>query len=374
MSYTIRYMLYLIGCAAKDTVPDIPAEPLDYELMFKLSKEHQSENLVYASLERINADVPGEIMHKFRQCYEKAIAREAKQELELQNICAAFSEAEIRHIPLKGSVVKNMYPSPDLRQNGDIDILVDTKDEKTIKRIMTGIGFEAEAVTEKVLSFYKGKLHIEVHRHLLEPSDKRRGFFENIWETVSPVNGFTYEMTPEIQYTFLLAHIANHLLNGGAGIKLITDLYVFDRPLDQLILNACLRETGLDTLNGIIRRLIDFWFGMKQSADDPVLFVSEYILKNGVYGNAVTSVRMGFSDIDTRGGKLSKYFKMTFRPYDTMKYLYPVLRKAPVLLPLCYGHRVFEKLTRDRSRIKQVAQGSRGSNDMHVLSEFKKIL
>ena len=132
----------------------------------------------------------------------------------------------------------------------------------------------------------------------------------------------------------------------------------------------CHRLAGGDTCPGCARSR----FLREPRADDPVLFVSEYILKNGVYGNAVTSVRMGFSDIDTRGGKLSKYFKMTFRPYDTMKYLYPVLRKAPVLLPLCYGHRVFEKLTRDRSRIKQVAQGSRGSNDMHVLSEFKKIL
>ena len=177
-----------------------------------------------------------------------------------------------------------------------------------------------------------------------------------------------------MQYTFLLTHLADHFMQGGAGIKLITDLYVFDRPLDQLILNACLRETGLDTLNGIIRRLIDYWFGMKQSADDSVLFVSEYILKNGVYGNAVTGVQMGFSDINTRGGKLSKYFKMTFRPYNTMKYLYPVLRKAPVLLPLCYVHRVIKKLTWDRGRTKQVAQGSRSSADMRVLSEFKKIL
>ena len=205
-------------------------------------------------------------------------------------------------------------------------------------------------------------------------SNKRRGFFENVWETASPVNGFTCELLPEMQYTFLLTHLAGHFMQGGAGIKLITDLYVFDRPLDQLILNACLRETGLDTLNGIIRRLIDYWFGMKQSADDSVLFVSEYILKNGVYGNAVTGVQMGFSDINTRGGKLSKYFKMTFRPYNTMKYLYPVLRKAPVLLPLCYVHRVIKKLTWDRGRTKQVAQGSRSSADMRVLSEFKKIL
>ena len=60
--------------------------------------------------------------------------------------------------------------------------------------------------------------------------------------------------------------------------------------------------------------------------------------------------------------------------YNTMKYLYPVLRKAPVLLPLCYVHRVIKKLTWDRGRTKQVAQGSRSSADMRVLSEFKKIL
>lgn len=374
MDYTAKYMLYLIGCAAKDTVPDIPAEKLDYERMFKLSKEHQSENLVYVSLKRINVQVPENIMHKFRQCYEKAIVREAKQELELQTICDAFSEEGICHIPLKGAVVKNMYPSPDLRQNGDIDILVDTENAEIINRLMTAIGYEPGEKLEKHLSFNKGKIHVEIHKHLLDEQNKRRAFFENVWDTASRVNDFTYDMSPEMQYTFLIAHLANHLMLGGAGIKLITDLYVFNRPLDQLILNACLRETELDKLNGIIRRLIDYWFGMKQNADAPVRFVSEYIIKNGVYGNMLSNVQMNFADISTAGGKFKKYFKITFPPYDEMINIYPILKKTPVLLPVCYVHRIIKKLTWDRGRTKQIINGSRHSTYMETLSKFKNIL
>ena len=374
MNYTVKYMLYLIGCSARGVTPEIPSETLDFELLFKLSKEHQSENLVYVSLERLGLDVPEDIMRKFRQCTEKAIVREARQELELREICGAFAAEGIRHIPLKGSVMKYMYPSPDLRQNGDMDILADVRDEDKIKSIMASAGYENTSVAEKDLSFYKGKIHIELHRHLLYPQNPRYEFFERVWDTAKSVDGFTYEMTAEMMYVFLMTHLASHLAHGGAGIKLITDFYVFNKPLDSLILNGYLRETKLDKLDSIVRRLTDYWFNMRSDADDSVKFLSEYILKNGVYGSSVTSVQMEFADKMPLLQKLKHYFKMTFRPYNTMKYLYPVLRKAPVLLPFCYVHRIIKKLTWDIDRTKTIITGSKESADTDVLREFKKIL
>lgn len=374
MNYTIKYMLYIIGCAAKGVTPDIPSEKLDYELMFKISKEQQVENLVYAALKSINADIPEELSRKFRQCYEKAIVREAKQALELENICAALSDAGIKHIPLKGSVVKYMYASPDLRQSGDTDILVDRFDEDEIMKIMTMLGYKHYSTNSKHSVYEKGKIHIELHYYLVDDAHGRQEFFSHVWETASQADGYMYEMQPEMLYAFQLTHLASHLSHGGAGIKLITDFYVFDKPLDMLVLNSYLRELKLDTLDGIVRRLVDFWFNMRQTADDSVRFVSEYIIKNGVYGNSETGVKLQFADIHSKGGKLAHYFKMTFRPYSTMAYMYPFLKKAPFLLPVCYFHRILKKLTWGRGRTAEVIRGSRENGDMHVLSEFKKIL
>lgn len=373
MNYTEKYMLYITGCAAKGAKPDIPSEKLDYEYMFSLSKEQQIENLVYVSLERINADVPPELMRRFRQCFEKAIVREAKQTLELENICAAFSEAKIKHIPLKGSVIKYMYASPDLRQSGDIDILVGAADTKEIAAVMAGAGYEMTSETEKDISFFKGRLHVEVHRHLLSDDNNRRSFFEDVWKTAKPANEYTYELQPEMLYAYMLTHLAVHLKHGGAGIKLVTDFYVFNKPLDVLILNSYLREIQLDALNNIVQRLMDYWFGMKQTAEDPVLFVSEYMLKNGVYGKLETNMQIGLSDIG-RFGKLISLLKMVFLPYSEMKYMYPILRKLPFLLPACHLHRLLKKLIFERHRISAIMRGSAGSADAHTLSEFKKIL
>ena len=49
---------------------------------------------------------------------------------ELNNVCDVFTKEKLVHIPLKGSIIKNMYPSTDMRSMSDMDILIKREDEK----------------------------------------------------------------------------------------------------------------------------------------------------------------------------------------------------------------------------------------------------
>lgn len=371
MDYTVSYTLYLIGCAAKGEAPAQPTAPLDFERMFSISKEHQVENLVYVSLQKLSLNISDELLNKFRQCYEKAIVREARQEFELQSVCEAFTNAGIRHIPLKGSIVKYMYPTPDLRQCGDIDILVDTTDEDIIKSIMCDLGYECIYNSEKHIVCSKNRIHIEVHKHLVDSQSNSFQFLSSVWDTAIQTNNYTYEMSSEMLYMFLLIHLSGHLKNGGAGIKLIVDFYTFNKTIDMSTLHEYLIITKLDKLNNKLNQLIDFWFNKKTTSDEMTVYLSKFILNNGVYGSSEALTQMIYSN-KTKAEIFKHYFRITFRPYSTMIILYPSLKKAPFLLPLCYCHRIVKKLTTDRKRTKGIWKESH--NQSEDLSKFKELL
>ena len=60
-----------------------------------------------------------------------------KQEKTLAEITKALSEAGIPFLPLKGIVMRRLYPKPWMRLSGDIDILIKEADKKRIYDIFT---------------------------------------------------------------------------------------------------------------------------------------------------------------------------------------------------------------------------------------------
>ncbi len=44
------------------------------------------------------------------------------------------------HVPLKGSIIKNMYPSIDMRTMSDMDILIKREDAKKVHDILIEMG------------------------------------------------------------------------------------------------------------------------------------------------------------------------------------------------------------------------------------------
>ena len=69
-------------------------------------------------------DVQSELGAKAKKIQVSSVFRIQGLEFELGRICGALEKAEIDFIPLKGSVLRNLYPEPWMRTSADIDILV----------------------------------------------------------------------------------------------------------------------------------------------------------------------------------------------------------------------------------------------------------
>lgn len=368
MNAVQKYLLYLLKCSVNNIKTNTIPEDISLFELFSLSKREQVENLVYTALPSMDGD--DALTRKFRQCYEKAIVRESKQEFILSMISDAFTNAGIKHIPLKGSVIKFMYPSPDLRQSGDIDILTDTY--SGVEEIMTSLGFSRDDYkNDKHISYTQGKMHVEIHSYL---TDTKTDFCDDVWNNVKHIDGERYEMTPEFLYVYLLLHLKTHIICGGAGIKLILDFYVLNQKcnLDKEKINEFAKKAKVSNFMRYTEALVNSWFNGIDYKDQNVSILETLILDSPVYGSFENYVKMHYN----ASSKTGNIINIIFLPYSRMVKAYPILKKAPFLLPFMWGYRIIRRLRAKDNHIKIISNTLLAADNDEIAKymNFKKMI
>lgn len=116
---------------------------------------------------------------------------------------------------------------------------------------------------------------------------------------------------------------------------------------------ASLKKLKLDRFYGNISRLMAVWFEGEQP-DDLSEYLTEFIFSSGSWGNveqreaaqAVRNMRRAGSET---GGKLRYLVRVVFPNLGAMQKGYPVLIKAPWLLPVMWLVRILRRLFCGRS-------------------------
>lgn len=120
---------------------------------------------------------------------------------------------------------------------------------------------------------------------------------------------------------------------------------------------ASLKKLKLDRFYGNISRLMAVWFEGEQP-DDLSEYLTEFIFASGSWGNveqreaaqAVRNMRRAGSET---GGKLRYLVRVVFPNLGAMQKGYPVLIKAPWLLPVMWLVRILRRLFFGRSSKKR---------------------
>ncbi len=358
MNLVWEYTINLIRFVLNGDVPEQP-ENIDYEELFAFGKSHGVENMLYAALRDLNIDVPEETMQKFKTAYEMQIMVEATQALELEAISEAFEKAGIDHVPLKGSVIKYLYPMPDYRKSGDIDILIRPEDEEKAEEVLFKFGYKKREYEQEydVHSEYSKPpfLMVELHRQLVAKSERTYAFCKEVWNFVTHIsdNKITclYMMSDEYMYTYLLAHLCHHLYQGGAGIRLIMDIYILKskNKLDNNILNKYLKKANLTELDAMICGLNDKWFNEIYIENYDVIELESIVLSGGSFGNKEMQEVMLNSD--TNMNKFIWIIYKIFPPANRISRRYKIIGRKPWLLPAFWIYRLFDIVLFDRKVI-----------------------
>ena len=240
-------------------------------------------------------------------------------------------------MPLKGAVLKKLYPKPEMRVMGDGDILIKSEQYEIIREAMQSLGYTEFIESDHEFIWNKPNIHIELHKRLIPSYNKDYYFYYGVgWKFAKPDAGSCCKMSDEDTFVYIFTHYAKHYRDGGIGIRHITDLYVFltsNPKLDKKYIETELNKLGLLKFYKNTINTIDVWFNNKQ-ANDISDFITDRIFESGSYGTYVSHILSGAVKSSNFGknAKFKKVFNLIFPPYNDMSRKYLVLKKIPLLL------------------------------------------
>ena len=312
--------------------------------LYQLSKKHDLAHLVADALDKnglLLNDNP--VSQKFLQQRVMAVYRYEQSNYELQEISRIFEEEKIENIPLKGSVLRAYYPQPWMRTSCDIDILVRQDEVKRAVKLLTEkYGYTYSIHTQHDYSLFSaGGVHIELHFILIFHDESGDDFTKRVWESAVAEDGFGYrkKLSNELFYGYHIAHIAQHILQGGCGVKPFIDLKIMQEKMsiDRFCAQETLERCHLTTFAQRCEELAEVWFdgGEKSAA---LTEFENYVLLGGVYGTLENKAQIGKS---AKKGKFRYLLSRIFLPYRSLALMYPSLKKCPVLFPFYQVRRWF---------------------------------
>ncbi len=326
--------------------------------LYSLSKKHDVAQIVGVALTK-----NGILKHHdsafaaFRKEIDIAVFRQIHLDRDIDIICGIFEAAGIDHIPLKGAVIRSLYPEPWLRTSGDIDVLVREEDLNRAVEVLNsnGFGFCKRNYHDVLFTTQNNNNYLELHFNIKENYKQLDDTLLTVWDYATPISEGSHRfcLSKEFLVFYHLAHMANHFYCGGCGIRSFIDFEIMlsGFEINEEILSKLLIETRLSVFYNAVFHSAKEWFfkGEKHILSDEI---QRYIFDGGVYGSTKNSTLVHQREYKT---KIGYVLSRIFPPYKEMAVRYSILIKKPILTPFYYIYRIFTLLS-NKKKMKKNAK------------------
>lgn len=354
-------LLYLTRCALRGEDAQMP-EGVDMERLLALAKDQSMNALAAHPLRKA---LEAEAFLPWKKSMEKAMRKNILLDAERRSLCAEMEKRGIWYMCLKGSVLKDLYPTMDMRQMSDQDILYDEKRREEVRELFLARGYRQEEGKEDSHhdTYHKEPVYnIEMHHTLIEEGDDilMAKYYRDIKTRLiqDRPDGFAYHFTDEDFYVYMTAHAYRHYVERGIGIRALADIYVYDskKPdLDWTYIEAECARLGMKDYEAVSRSL-----SRKLFADDavPELTPQErdlliYSFDAGTHGSEAGFINHELKQMG-KGGRISFWTKVRFlfrRLFPSLEWMMQKnkkLRKHPWMIPFAWIGRLFRGAFRRR--------------------------
>lgn len=355
----------IIRSALGGEAPDIAS--VDVKALYRLAKMHDLSHIVAYSLPTPATDDPTTERDMKRQMH-LAIYRRTLLDRDLEQVSHLFDSEGIDYIPLKGAVIKTLYPESWMRTSCDNDILIRESDRERAKSLLTTkLGYVAMHEKEKDISFKtKTQMNTELHFSLCEADNRAYSRLSRVWEEATLREGSRYTLSNEFFMLYHIAHMATHMHDGGCGIRPFIDLYLLETKMncDSGRLYEMLDECRLREFYQAASRLCRVWLEDAEHSETTKM-LEEYVVSGGSYG---TRSNMASAQQAQSGGRMKYLLSRIFMPKDKLRKIYPQIEARPYLIPYYQFKRWCKMLKRDtRKMAKSEISGSRSKNDIFTI-------
>lgn len=331
--------------------------------------------LIFQGAQNCAVSDESEMMQRYKMWYYRYLLKSERQMQAVERIFQAFEENGIDHLPLKGCVMKKLYPRPELRPMGDADILIHPEDHGKIRTIMEELSFSFRAENEHVFEWKSDSLFVELHKSLVPLTDAEYyQYYGTGWKFARKQKGCRFDLSAEDTFVFLFTHFARHYRASGIGCLHVADLYLYRRAcsdLNEEYLEKELKKLHLKEFYANTMRLLDAWFCDAQT-DDVTELMTSFIFSGGNWGSMEAgawsdAVKASRKSRSTANSGLKAIVRTIFPTKSRLAYRYTVLVKHPWLLPVIWVVRWIDVLLFRPKKIRRRIGILRKINDDEVL-------
>ena len=345
--------LAILRSVMTNTPVALPEEIDQYmnELLM-LARQNDVLQIICQGIKNNHGNLPANIDNEIlRDLY-----RNAQNEYTLNTAKKIFESAGIAYVPLKGSVIRELYPEKRMRSSCDVDVLVkEDKLEEAINALVSA-GFKTNNKREyHDVSLYYGEAHLELHYNICENIPRIDKVLSHVWDYVRLVSEYEYREVPAFFAFHIIAHMLYHFIRGGCNAKQFVDLWLLkeNKVYSEKDLKLLLEKAKLEKFYEVICKTLDVWFADGEP-NEITRNIEFQVINGGLYGGVEYSDAIS---IFMSGGKIKYLVSSTFVPLREMKWYYPVLKDYPMLLPFFYCKRLFSKtFGREKDRAKKLLQ------------------
>lgn len=272
----------------------IPKENINFNRLVSYAESHQLAGIIYYQIKNT----------EFEKCCESLkeysgadIFYYLNRKSMLKDIFDEFTKNNISYFLIKGAVIADYYPKPELRSMGDADIVIHPSDRENAHNIMLDLGFSCSQDYVNEWLYKKSGVEFEIHTALVYDSiintNEITEFFNDCWKYVKDNNGvLSLDLNYHLLYLFL--HIRKHILLSGVGLRQFFDVAVLIKSqydkLNWEWIETTLKQINLLKFAKACFVLIKEWFGVSvpivtEKADaDFIESATQKIFSDGVFG------------------------------------------------------------------------------------------
>ena len=322
------------------------SEEFDIEKGIELARSHNIIALFYEGIVLCGFSPENPTLKNVQAELYLSVMKDVRQKHMIKEITKRFDDAYIDYLPLKGTILKKIYPKSVMRTMGDADILIKEEQYDKISEILSSLEFSFVKETDHELVWRHPSLLLELHKRVMTTYNKDfYKYFDTGWAFAKKVEGTNsrYEFKPEDFYIYIFVHFTKHYRISGIGIKHILDLWVYKKSyfnMNTEYIDEKLEQLALSEFHKNVMDTLDVWFNDGEGNDKTTL-ITNVIFSSGQYGSReMAIVNRAIRESKEIGSVkktiIKKVVNTIFLPYNRMCGEYPILKKIPVLLPFMW--------------------------------------
>ena len=260
--------LLLISLGRADSFEKDPTSK-DWDGLFEMARRQSMLAILYEGVLRLpqHQRPPQALMDKWQKLTELTAGIYRRHQERIEQLKPLLERMGLMGCILKGTGLSSLYPIPERRLCGDIDLWVEGSHRSIVK------AFDEAGYSLYDILYQEAKVdlfddtEVEIHFHpckMNNPLGNAR--LQRFFRDNAPFHGTLNYPDARFNAVFCMAHMYRHYLVGGIGMRQMLDYYYVLRelrPEDRAPVMEMLKKLGMRKFTAAVMCSVQFNFGLE---------------------------------------------------------------------------------------------------------------